>query len=163
VARLDERKMRIRDAWPEEAPLLATVQEQASVAALAHIFPPKLYPYPREAIRARWAEALADTAKRVLIAVNEDEPAGASCVSEDWLEGLYVVPEFWGTGLADTLHGQALELVRALGSMRCHLWVLEDNARARRFYERRGWQENGETRVVEFPPNPLDVGYTLDF
>ena len=23
--------------------------------------------------------------------------------------------------------------------------------------------EVGETRVVEFPPNPLDVGYTLDF
>jgi hypothetical protein len=41
--------------------------------------------------------------------------------------------------------------------------VLEDNARARRFYERHGWQENGETRVVPFPPNPLDVGYLLDF
>ena len=53
--------------------------------------------------------------------------------------------------------------MRDLGSVRCHLWVLEDNARARRFYERRGWEENGETRVVEFPPNPLDVGYTLDF
>jgi GNAT superfamily N-acetyltransferase len=155
--------MRIRDARPEEAPLLATVQERASVAALAHIFPPELYPYPREAIRARWAEALADSAKRVLIAVGEDEPVGAACVSEEWLEGLYVVPERWGTGLADALHGRALELVRALGSTRCHLWVLEDNARARRFYERRGWRENGETRVVPFPPNPLDVGYTLDF
>jgi GNAT superfamily N-acetyltransferase len=155
--------MRIRDARPEEAPLLATVQERASVAALGHIFPPKLYPYPREAIRDRWAEALADPAKRVLLAVVEDEPAGAACVSEEWLEGLYVVPERWGTGLADALHGQALELVRALGSTRCHLWVLEDNARARRFYERRGWRENGETRVVPFPPNPLDVGYTLDF
>ena len=143
--------------------MLATVQEQASVAALAHIFPPELYPYPREAINARWAEALADPAKRVLIAVVEDEPAGAVLVSEEWLEGLYVVPERWGTGLADALHWQALELVRSLGSTRCHLWVLEDNARARRFYERRGWQQNGETRVVPYPPNPLDVGYTLDF
>jgi len=41
--------------------------------------------------------------------------------------------------------------------------VLEDNARAPRFYERRGWRENGESRVVEYPPEPLDVGYTLDF
>ena len=153
----------IREARPEEAQLLATVQEQASVAALGHIFPPDLYPYPREAIRARWAEAVADPKRRTLIAVVEDEPAGAACVNEEWLEGLYVVPDRWGTGLADALHGQALELVRALGSARCHLWVLEDNARARRFYERRGWRENGETRVVEYPPNPLDVGYTLDF
>jgi hypothetical protein len=43
------------------------------------------------------------------------------------------------------------------------LWVLEDNSRARRFYERRGWRENGESRIVEFPPNPLDIGYSLDF
>ncbi len=155
--------MRIREARPEESLLLATVQEQASVAALGHIFPPELYPYPREAIRARWAEALANPAKRVLIAVVEDEPAGAALVSEEWLEGLYVVPERWGTGLADALHGEALELVRDLGSTRCHLWVLEDNTQARRFYERRGWRENGDTRVVPYPPNPLDVGYTLDF
>lgn len=41
------------------------------------------------------------------------------------------------------------------------LWVLEDNGRARRFYEKRGWVQNGEERVVEYPPNPLDVGYSL--
>jgi RimJ/RimL family protein N-acetyltransferase len=40
--------------------------------------------------------------------------------------------------------------------------VLEHNARARRFYERLGWRESGRTRVVPFPPNPLDVGYTID-
>ena len=51
---------------------------------------------------------------------------------------------------------------RELGSASCRLWVLEDNSRARRFYERRGWRENGDTRVVEFPPNPLDLGYSLD-
>jgi GNAT superfamily N-acetyltransferase len=83
-------------------------------------------------------------------------------VSEGWLDGLYVVPERWGTGLADALHGRALDLMRTLGPF-CKLLVLEDNIRARRFYERRGWRENGETRVVEFPPNPLDIGYTLDF
>jgi GNAT superfamily N-acetyltransferase len=153
----------IREARPEEAKLLAAVQERASVAALGHIFPPDLYPYPRAAVRAHWIAAAADPAKRTLIALSEDEPVGAACVGEEWLEGLYVVPARWGTGLADELHDRALEVVRDLGSERCHLWVLEDNARARRFYERRGWRENGETRVVEFPPNPLDVGYTLDF
>jgi len=35
--------------------------------------------------------------------------------------------------------------------------------KARRFYERRGWRQSGDTGVVEFPPNPLDIGYTLDF
>jgi RimJ/RimL family protein N-acetyltransferase len=40
------------------------------------------------------------------------------------------------------------------------LWVLEENHRARRFYEKHGWRGNGETRVVPYPPHPLDVGYT---
>jgi GNAT superfamily N-acetyltransferase len=153
----------IREARSEEAPVLAAVQERASVTGLAHIFPPELYPYPREAINVRWAEAAADPARRVLIALSDDEPLGAVCVQPGWLDGLYVVPSHWGTGLAGALHDRALEVVRSLGSTSCRLWVLEKNARARRFYERRGWRENGDTRVVPFPPNPLDVGYTLDF
>ena len=153
----------IRVARPEEAQSLATVQERASVAALGHIFPPELYPYPRDAVLARWAAAVQDPAVRVLIAMSEGTPVGAACVREGWLDGLYGVPELWGGGLAGSLHDRSLELVRGLGSDSCRLWVLEDNIRARRFYERRGWRDNGETRVVPYPPNPLDVGYTLDF
>ena len=153
----------IREACADDGPILAGVQERASVAALAHIFPPERYPYPREAVHTRWVAAVAEPGTRALIAFSDEEPVGAACVSTGWLEGLYVVPERWGTGLADELHGRALEVVRDLGSPSCKLWVLEDNMRARRFYERRGWRENGETRVVEFPPNPLDIGYTLDF
>jgi putative acetyltransferase len=150
----------IREARPEEARLLAAVQEVASLAALGHIFPPERYPYPRAAVEAHWAAAVIDPAKRTLIATSEDDAVGAACVYEEWLEGLYVIPERWGTGLAGELHDRAVEVVRELGSERCHLWVLEDNARARRFYERRGWREDGRTRVVEFPPNPLDIGHS---
>jgi GNAT superfamily N-acetyltransferase len=139
------------------------VQERASVAALAHIFPPELYPYPRDAVHTRWVAAVAALDTHTLIALSDDEPVGAACVTRGWLDGLYVVPERWGAGLAHEFYAKALELVRDLGSPFCKLWVLEDNIRARRFYERRGWRENGETRVVEFPPNPLDIGYTLDF
>jgi len=153
----------IREARAEEGPILAAVQERASVAALAHVFPPELYPYPREAVHARWVAAVAEQEKRTLIAGRGEVPVGAACVTVGWLEGLYVVPERWGTGLADELHSRALEVVHSLGSASCRLWVLEDNIRARRFYERRGWRENGQTRVVEFPPNPLDIGYSFDF
>jgi GNAT superfamily N-acetyltransferase len=153
----------LREARTTEASVLAGVQEIASVAALAHVFPPERYPYPREAIAERWASALADPAAHVVVAEVEGRTVGVACARAEWLDGLYVVPERWGTGVAEMLHDRALELVRGLGSACCHLWVLEENARARRFYERRGWRENGRTRVVPFPPNPLDVGYTLDF
>jgi GNAT superfamily N-acetyltransferase len=153
----------LRDVRPDEATPLAALQERASLAALAHIFPPDRYPFPKEAVLARWETAVADPSRRVVVAEVDEEPVGVACVHADWLEGLYVVPEQWGTGVADDLHGWALDEVRRLGSSGCHLWVLEANARARRFYERRGWRENGRTRVVPFPPNPLDVGYSLDF
>ena len=153
----------IRRARRDEGPTLALVCELASLAALGHIFPPEAYPYPRDAVHERWIAAVRDRKARTLIAVSGEESLGAACVTKGWLQGLYVVPGRWGTGLAHALHDRALEEVRALGSRSCRLWVLEDNARARRFYERRGWRENGESRVVEFPPNPLDIGYSLDF
>ena len=59
------------------------------------------------------------------------------------------------------LHDTVLGRLRADGWERCHLWVLEDNGRARRFYERLGWIENGTSRVVPFPPNPIDLGYSM--
>jgi GNAT superfamily N-acetyltransferase len=153
----------LRIPCADEAAVLAAVQEHASVAALGHIFPPDEYPYPREAIVTRWTDALEDPGARIVVADHHGAPVGVALVRIEWLDGLYVVPGQWGSGIAVKLHDRALEIALELGSTRCHLWVLEDNARARRFYERRGWRENGQTRVVPYPPNPLDVGYTLDF
>ena len=151
----------LREARLDEAVLLAELQERASVAALQHIFPSELYPYPRAAIRDNWGGALADPTRTVAVAETEG-PVGVVCAGDGWLEALYVAPEHWGAGVADVLHDRVLELVRDRGATECRLWVLESNQRARRFYERRGWRENGETRVVPYPPNPIDVGYTIE-
>ena len=152
----------IRLARPDEAEVLADVQRDASLAALAHIFPPERYPFPIDDVRRRWEDALADPAVTVLVAEREGAAAGIAGCRDEWLDGLYVVPGWWGRGVALELHDRVLELLRARGSRRCHLWVLEHNVRARRFYERHGWRANGTTRVVPFPPNPIDVGYAID-
>jgi GNAT superfamily N-acetyltransferase len=152
----------IRDARPDEAEALAAIQRDASLAALAHIFPPERYPFPLDAIRERWRDALADPAITVFVADKQGAAlVGVAACRPEWLDGLYVVPNSWGEGVGRRLHDEALARLRAGGSARCHLWVLEHNDRARRLYERLGWRENGETRVVPFPPNPIDVGYTI--
>ncbi len=137
------------------------MQERASVAALAHVFPPEHYPYPSGEILARWRAMLGGGEHRVLVAERDGEAVGVAAVRPGWLDGLYVVPKAWGTGVAGALHDAAIVHLRSLGGPEARLWVLEDNARARRFYERRGWALNGTTRVVPYPPNPLDVGYTI--
>lgn len=86
---------------------------------------------------------------------------GLVAIGDCSLHGLYVVPEEWGSGTAEVLYEEALTQLRADGCEKAQLWVLEANARARRFYERRGWSLDGRQRVVSFPPNPIDVGYSL--
>ena len=151
----------IREARPDEAELLAEIQREASVAALAHVFPPEDYPYPIDQVRQRWQEALASPELTVVIAEDDGEPVGCAGYRSEWLDGLYVLPGLWGRGIGAQLHDHVLERLRERASERCNLWVLEENHRARWFYERRGWHENGTTRVVPFPPNPIDVGYTI--
>ncbi len=73
------------------------------------------------------------------------------------LYGFYVHPDSWGTGVADELHDHALNTLRADGWMRLKLWVLADNARARRFYERHGWTADGASETLSIPGAPLEV------
>jgi GNAT superfamily N-acetyltransferase len=151
----------IREARSDEAEALAAIQRDASLAALGHIFPPELYPYPTAEIRQRWRDALADPSVTVLVAEQDGAAVGVAGCRAEWLDGLYVKPPEWSHGVGRELHDEALKRLREGGSTRCHLWVLEHNHRARRFYERLGWHENGDTRVVPFPPNPIDIGYSI--
>ena len=151
----------IREARPDEAGALAAIQRDASLAALADIFPPELYPYPLDDVTRRWEESLADGGVAVLVAEEDGTAAGVAGCRSEWLDGLYVLPQFWSRGVGRALHDTVLGRLRADGWERCHLWVLEDNGRARRFYERLGWIENGTSRVVPFPPNPIDLGYSM--
>jgi len=151
----------IRDARPDEASTLAGIQRDASLEALAHVFPPELYPYPMDDVTRRWEDSFADTEITVLVADEDGMAAGVAGCRDEWLDGLYVLPQFWSRGVGRALHDDVLERLRAAGCERCHLWVLEHNDRARRFYERLGWAENGTSRVVPFPPKPIDVGYSI--
>ena len=59
------------------------------------------------------------------------------------LLAIYVLPDFWGTEAASGLMRHALAALRDRGTPDAILWVLDDNPRARRFYEREGWQADG--------------------
>jgi tRNA dimethylallyltransferase len=150
----------VRPATLADAEPAFQVQRRASTAGLGHIYPPDRYPFPDASVRERWRETLSDPAARVVVAAKAGAIVGVASVRDGWLDALYVVPEEWGKGLAGRLHDEALRLLADDGAASARLWVLEDNARARRFYERRGWRPDGAERVVPYPPHPLDIGYT---
>jgi GNAT superfamily N-acetyltransferase len=65
---------------------------------------------------------------------------------------LFVVPAHWGTGLASDLLGRAAGTARSRGFTALRLFVVEGQARARRFYEREGFACVG---------GPIDLGLGL--
>ena len=150
----------IRLARVDEGEVLFAIQKAASLAGLGHIFPPDRFPYPDHAVRGRWRDVVARSDHQAFVAETDAEPVGVAAIEGDWLNGFYVLPERWGSNVAPALHEAVVDAIRAGSAASAHLWVLEANARARRFYERRGWSENGTTRVVPYPPNPIDVGYS---
>jgi GNAT superfamily N-acetyltransferase len=152
----------LRPAREDELETLLSIQRDASVAAFSHVFPPDEYPYPSDDVRELWRRALDEPAREVAVGEVDGEAAGVVLVEGDFLSGLYVRPEHQGTGVGSALHDWALERLRARGCSRALLWTLEGNRQARPFYERRGWALTEETRVVPFPPHPLDVQYAKD-
>jgi GNAT superfamily N-acetyltransferase len=149
----------IRPARPDDAETLLTVQRDACLVAFAHIFPPGRFPFPDQDVLANWRAALADDGTEVYVAEIDGERVGVVSLGNGFLSTLYVVPSQQGTGVGTALHDLALERLRTHGNDVAKLWTLEENWSGRRYYEKRGWRLTEQTRVVPFPPNPIDVQY----
>jgi putative acetyltransferase len=90
--------------------------------------------------RERWRNELVPDAA-IIIAEQADVMVGFVTIdSSGYLDQLVVVPELWGSKLADTLVNEA----KRLSSNRIALLVNTDNIRAIRFYERNGFTKAGE-------------------
>ncbi|NNN01620.1 MAG: GNAT family N-acetyltransferase [Acidimicrobiaceae bacterium] len=56
---------------------------------------------------------------------------------------LYVDPQYWGRGVGRALLDRAQHSLYHRGFRAANLWVLADNVRTMRFYERNGWSPDG--------------------
>ena len=75
------------------------------------------------------------------------------------LYALYVHPAWWSTGTGRALMGRVLAATAAAEYESVVLWVLRDNTRARRFYERAGFTPDGATNVLETLGSVPEVRY----
>ncbi|MGH3359028.1 MAG: GNAT family N-acetyltransferase [Nocardioidaceae bacterium] len=148
----------LRPATPDDADTLAVLERAATTTALVHVFGTER-PYPIDDIRARWAIVLDDADVTTLLAYDGDEPVGYAAFDSVELRHFGVHPDRFGTGVADVLHTEVVRRMAAAGVETVRLWVLAENRRARRFYERNGWEPDGRTGESEFPPHPTQLGY----
>jgi GNAT superfamily N-acetyltransferase len=88
----------------------------------------------------RAAERIAET----IVAEIDSRVAGFVMVVDDEVEQVYVAADHRGSGVSDTLLAEAEQLVASGGHRVAWLAVVPGNARARRFYERNGWADDGD-------------------
>lgn len=75
------------------------------------------------------------------------------------LYAIYVTPRQWSTGAGRALIDAVLERAAAGGYACISLWVLQDNPRARRFYERAGFRETGDSQSLDDLGGVVEVRY----
>ena len=150
----------IRAATRDDADGITDVQVASWRTGYAHVFPRSIlyaddFDTSRRSFWNLWRFA---AGHRVAVAVepNGDRVVGFSSYGpererargftgrgEVW--AFYLHPDVWGTGVASTLLAHTETRLRAEGFAAAVLWVLEENPRARAFYEKFGWRASGIT------------------
>jgi GNAT superfamily N-acetyltransferase len=132
--------LQLRPARPEDAEAVARIWRDGwRDGHLGRVPDALVAARTPESFRSRAAERIADT----IVAVVDHDVAGFVMVVGDEVEQVYVSAEHRGSAVAGTLLARAERLVRAAGYRRAWLAVVAGNARARRFYERCGWSDEG--------------------
>ena len=149
--------MLIRPATTRDARGIARVQVRGWQIGYRGIIPDEyLARMSIEAMTNRWLGNLAEPGgKQHLVAELDDESiAGWSAFGANQgdlgpeigeLGALYVDPDHWDTGIGGSLLSDAEQGLLGQGYREAILWTLADNARTRRFYEKRGWTHDGAT------------------
>jgi GNAT superfamily N-acetyltransferase len=130
----------LRRAAPEDAPTIAEIWRLGwRDGHLGSVSEELIAARGEDSFRTRAAQRVGHTT----VAVVEGQIAGFMMVVGDEVEQIYVSAVHRGSGLADVLMTEAERLVKDAGHSTAWLAVVAGNARARRFYERRGWSDGG--------------------
>ena len=151
-----------RAATLDDLSALRDLEREANLVGLRHVFPPDRFPFPEDDVLARWALVLEEPGVTVLV---RDADRGLdlfAAYDDRQLRHLAVHPDQWGHGLASYAVGTVLDALALRGTTDADLWCLEDNRRARRLYERLGWEGTTDRRPAPWPPHPTELRYTRD-
>ena len=180
--------MVIRAGSAADAAQVAAVQREGWFAAYEGIIPGEIIDRvttPDDGARVRQSFRTRPW-QRMIVAVADDQDAGVvgyasfgpetDVLSAPWphplsadgkdgrvaeLYALYVRPAWWSTGTGRALMERVLARSARAGYTSIALWVLRDNRRARRFYERAGFAPDGATNVLAGLGNVRELRYRL--
>lgn len=144
-----------RDATPADAAALDRIFDTVFCDTFAHLYRSEdLAAFLSSFGIADWEKQLRNPAFAVRIAEAGGDPVGYVKIgpmklpvdpngSSMLLDQFYVVKEQHGTGIARELMDWAIDEARRRGAEALYLTVFIDNLRARRFYDRYGFEDVG--------------------
>jgi ribosomal protein S18 acetylase RimI-like enzyme len=146
--------VQVRGATGADADAIARIQQETWRIAYAHVFPADGLAEDFIDVE-RWRSRLVDPPPGWSTFVIGDPVVGFASTGPSRDEGgvgelyaIYVLPAEWSSGKGRALLDRAEERLAA-DYDEATLWVLEDNPRARRFYERAGWIADGARKAEE--------------
>ena len=154
--------MQVRRAEPDDARAIAELHVAAWKAAFPGLLPQDyLDDLAPEDRLGEWEQALGSSPWPVVLVAEEGGAllgfAALSPSRDDdsdptvgEVQTLYVGPGVWRSGVGRALLERAGEELASAGFTTATLWVLDVNERARRFYERHGWQLDGASKVHDW-------------
>ncbi|GGU35379.1 GNAT family N-acetyltransferase [Lentzea flava] len=145
----------LRRATPADAPAIAGIWYSGWCDAHLGNVPQQLVDArPEESFEPRALEHVRHTT----VATVNGEVAGFVMVVGDEVEQVYVSASHRGSGVASALLRAAEQDVAAGGHAVAWLAVVAGNTRARRFYERQGWTDEGLfDHQAPHPDGPIPV------
>jgi ribosomal protein S18 acetylase RimI-like enzyme len=149
--------MVVRRATRADAETIERIRIRGWQAGYSHVFPaeklrrlePDSSRWEERLVRppSGWATYVAQARGRVLGFVSIGPSRDDVELGE--IYAIYVDPDEWSRGTGRALLARGEERL-AEEYDEASLWVLEDNPRARRFYEAAGWRVDGEPKLVRY-------------
>jgi diamine N-acetyltransferase len=144
-----------RMAGPDDAPILADLGRDTFIETFGHLYTPEnLAAFLANHSEEKWRRELADPGFAVRLGESEGRPAAYAKLAPPSLpveagpasielRQFYVLRPWHGAGVAAELMDWVLDEARTRGAGDVYLSVFIDNQRARRFYERYGFDYVG--------------------
>ena len=158
-----------RDGGANDAALMSRIGKQTFVETFGHLYTPEnLAAFLENHSEQNWLGELSNPAFAIRIAEDSGEPAGFAKVGPPSLpfeptgptaelRQLYVLKPWHGQGVAHALMDWAIDEARRRGAGQMYLSVFVDNHRARRFYDRYGFEAVGTYDFMVGTHADLDI------
>lgn len=165
-------KIIIRNATLEDAKAISLIGVESWQIAYRGIIPDEyLDSLSAEKREKHIAKSIETPTNRFIVAEVEGQVVGMACfyplyseaTKNEWeLEAIYLISNYWCMGIGRELIQYVFRYMKENKAYVCKLWVLNDNHRARKFYEHMGLTYSGIEKTITIGGKELiEICYSI--